>query len=72
MSVRICHKHNYILYIIASEANQDTTHQPTTDNQLHWLYTDSIITNCKTNECYGVPDLDIQLFTLHIVLVYPL
>jgi hypothetical protein len=51
------------------EAKQDTTHQSTTDNQLDWLCTHSIITNCKTNECYGVQDLDIKLY-LHIVLVY--
>jgi hypothetical protein len=34
-----------------------------------WTY--SIITNCKTNECYGVRDLDIKLY-LYIVVVYQL
>jgi hypothetical protein len=31
----------------------------------------SIVTNYKTNECYGVRDLDITLY-LHIVVVYQL
>jgi hypothetical protein len=53
------------------EAKQDATHQSTTDNYLHSLYTHNIITNCKTNECYGVRDLDIKLY-LHIVAVYQL